>query len=222
MKMIRNNLLFVRFLVQLNVSSSLILLKLMLYVVVVSYLVYYLMNNLPEPNFPGLYVLVSVLIIIPFCRVFIWNHIETYKSLINQLYSSEQVWIGLTIFGWLASLILGFAIILLLKFFGLAFVINTKIAIGIALMLLSLNAVIQFCSTLFISINSNSSTWLYLLVIPLSIPIFSSTLAVWKKRSVLTPMSIDSSWLNEEVWLFGIFILFTAVSYLLFSVIWKT
>lgn len=216
-----SNLLFVRFLVGVNVSGGLILMKLLLYVLSIAYAVYYLLGEHPPKLFPGLYTLVCILILVPFLRAFIWKHIDMYRSMIGQLYSDDQVWWGVLAFGSLSALFIGGVVLFLLKFFGLAYLLNTEVLLVAALMLLSIQSVIQFCSTLLVGFSDRSLTWLYLLSIPLSIPVFSTTLAAWKKATALSVIQ-DQGMTDETMWLLGIFVFYTALSYLLFNIVWKS
>lgn len=220
-KVMRSKLLFFRFLVGVNINSSLLLKKLFLYLLAVSYLVYHLLNYIDSRTVYSVYLLVILLISIPFFQVTIWDPIRLYQDFIKQLYSNIEIWLGITLFSSAIALFVGAMLYGVLLFFGFPLLLSFPVMVLLVSTLLSINSVIQFGNTVFLGIKYSSSSWLYLLVIPICIPIFATSSSSWNLKIGNTPLS-SNGLLQQDYWLFGLMLLFSASSYLLFDRIWKS
>jgi len=213
---------FFSLLVRSNIGRGALLLRLLVFLFALSYLFYQLLSGASLQRFYTLFFLVLLLSLLPFYQLSVWWPVAKYRNFIVQLYSDLEVWAGIQLFTSILSILVATLLYLGLSFLGFELLWGTHPMILVILSVLALNALVQFVFSISIRFSEQNSVWLYVLTIPLVVPVVLSGRSSWVKYSLNFDQGLGLDFNIEDSWLLGMWLLFNAVSYLLFEKTWKS
>lgn len=218
-----NTFAFLNFIISLTGRNKINFVQILLYVIVISYLLFYLYNDtISWENWVNILLFSYPLILIPFYQVTLWSPLMHLKQWLSQIFSTDQIWMGTHIYMLIFSSGVQTLFVLLLYFFGLwqgpiFGLIGYNLCIAI-----SLNSVLQFSGSLLSVLHINSLSWNYMVCIPLSLPLFLNSKALLNSLEMSAESVNDGLGLSLLYMLFAVYILFSASSYLLYNKIWNS
>lgn len=209
-------------LVRSNIGRGALLARLVVFLLALSYLFYQLLSGASIQRFYTLFFLVLLLSLLPFYQLSVWWPVIRYRNFIVQLYSDLQVWLGIQLFTNILSVLIALLLYICLAFLGFELMWDSKVGLLILLSVLALNAIIQFVFSVSTRFTEQNAVWLFILTIPLVVPVVLSGKSSWIKHSISSEQGLVTSFNIEDSWLLGMWLLFSAVSYLLFEKTWKS
>lgn len=212
---------FIQYIFFVNSKKRTLILRLLLYIFAISYLFYQLLSGLSTKDFISAFFIVLLLTLIPFFQISVWLPIKKQMQWIKQNYPWSDVWLAINIYSALLAIVSCLLILLTLIFFGFEVQLNPSSLLILILGILALNAVVQFVFSITLEIADNNALWLFLIVIPLITPILLTAKSSWIKRTGNNPFKNETLYQQEDLWLLGLWLIFTSASYLLFERIWK-
>jgi hypothetical protein len=165
---------------------------------------------------------VLLLSLLPFYQLSVWWPVSKYRNFIIQLYSNAEVWAGIQLFTVILSVLVATLLYFSLAFLGFELLWTLSVLISMVLSVLALNAIIQFVFSVSTRFTEQNSVWLFVLTIPLVVPVILSGRSSWIKYCLNSESASDNNFNIEDSWLLGMWLLFSAVSYLLFEKTWKS
>ncbi len=213
---------FFKLLIKSNTGRGALLVRLLVFLLSLSYLFYQLLSGASLQRFYTLFFLVLLLSLLPFYQLSVWWPVAKYRNFIVQLYSDMEVWGGIQLFTNILSILIALLLYACLAFLGFDLLWGVDVFVLVLLSVLALNSVIQFVFSISTRFSEQNSVWLFVLTIPLVIPVVLSGRSSWVKYSLNFEQDMPSDFNIEDSWLLGMWLLFSAVSYLLFEKTWKS